>query len=440
MKVFTPEISWHERDPIYTCAFSPTNERKFATAGVTGVIRLWDIDLTKDSLVEKPAVANNLRPANNSNPNGVGITFIANLKRHNKSVNVLRWNHDGRVLASAGDESVIFLWNENDIKNQRTLDNDEDENKENWFAFKTFRGHLEDILDISWSKDGAVLISGSVDNSVIVWNVSTGEKIAILKEPKGFVQGLVYDPLNSIFAVLSTDRCLRIYSAASNKCVHNINKIQLNASGETGAANSRIFHDDTMKSFFRRMCFSPDGNLLLTPSGCLEIGEKVINTSYIFTRNSYTKPVFYIPHDKPSVAISFCPFKFKLIPNIADRYKLNKERAAEDQQEIPENLLDLPYRYIFAIATEDSLYFYDTQALMPFSFINGIHYSNLSDLSWSSNGRLVILTSIDGFCTFVSFKEGELGEIYQEEEKMMVVETTAEKTVDPPMAKQTTEA
>ena len=94
------------------------------------------------------------------------------------------------------------------------------------------RGHLEDILDISWSNDGAVLVSGSVDNSVIVWNVATGmldfhidfllstwssdfstwslhligDKIAILKEPKGFVQGIVYDPLNSIFAVLSTDR------------------------------------------------------------------------------------------------------------------------------------------------------------------------------------------------------------------------------------------
>ena len=69
----------------------------------------------------------------------VDIEFIANLKRHTKSVNVARWNQDGQLLASAGDEAVIFLWNENEIKNQKTLDNDEDENKENWFSFKTFR-------------------------------------------------------------------------------------------------------------------------------------------------------------------------------------------------------------------------------------------------------------------------------------------------------------
>lgn len=214
----------------------------------------------------------------------VGINFIANMKRHTKSVNVIRWNHDGQVLASAGDESVIFLWMENDIKNQKTLDNDDDESKENWYSFRTFRGHLEDILDISWSNNSTILISGSVDNSVIVWNVNTGDKLAILREPKGFVQGVIYDPLNTTYAVLSTDRCLRIYSTSNNKCIHNVNKIQLNqinkdlsqqqqqSSKEGGeqqhsssAPNCRIFYDDTMKSFFRRMCFSPDGNLLMTP-------------------------------------------------------------------------------------------------------------------------------------------------------------------------------
>lgn len=52
---------------------------------------------------------------------------------------MVKWNSDGNLLASAGDEQVIFLWNENDIKNQKTLDNEEYENKENWFAFKTLR-------------------------------------------------------------------------------------------------------------------------------------------------------------------------------------------------------------------------------------------------------------------------------------------------------------
>ena len=69
---------------------------------------------------------------------------------------------------------------------------------------------------------------------------------------------------------------------------------------------------------------------------------------------------------------------------------------------------------MFAIATEDSVFIYDTQNLTPFAFTYGIHYSNLSDLSWSADGRLLIVASIDGFCTFISFKENELGKVYAE--------------------------
>jgi chromatin assembly factor 1 subunit B len=73
----------------------------------------------------------------------------------------------------------------------------------------------------------------------------------------------------------------------------------------------------------------------------------------------------------------------------------------------------LPYRYVFAIATEDSIFFYDTQSIIPFAYVTGIHYSNLSDLSWSPDGRLLIATSIDGFSTFVVFNPNELGIIYE---------------------------
>lgn len=76
--------------------------------------------------------------------------------------------------------------------------------------------------------------------------------------------------------------------------------------------------------------------------------------------------------------------------------------------------LSLPYRYVFAIATEDSVYIYDTQNLIPFSYASGIHYSNLSDLSWSADGKILSITSIDGFCSFLMFKDGELGKVYTE--------------------------
>ena len=157
MKVYTPEISWHERDPIYTCSFHPFQINKFATSGVTGVIRVWNVEKGTNkfsicrniklhlqfkklwNIKEKEEDISEITAAGIGGSSGVQVDFIASLKRHTKSVNVVRWNHDGKILASAGDEAVVFLWNENEIKNQKTLDMDEDENKENWFSFRTFR-------------------------------------------------------------------------------------------------------------------------------------------------------------------------------------------------------------------------------------------------------------------------------------------------------------
>jgi len=36
------------------------------------------------------------------------------------------------------------------------------------------RSHLEDVYDISWSSDSQLLLSGSVDNTAILWDVKKG--------------------------------------------------------------------------------------------------------------------------------------------------------------------------------------------------------------------------------------------------------------------------
>lgn len=45
-------------------------------------------------------------------------------------------------------------------------------------------------------------------------------------------------------------------------------------------------------------------------------------------------------------------------------------------------LVSLPYRLVFAVASEDSVLLYDTQQLFPFGYVSNIHYHTLSDISW----------------------------------------------------------
>lgn len=93
---------------------------------------------------------------------------------------------------------------------------------------------------------------------------------------------------------------------------------------------------------------------------------------------------------------------------------------------------------MFAVATENAVLLFDTQQPFPFAYITDIHYTRLSDISWSPDGRLLMISSTDGYCTFVTFQEGELGlpydgPIYTFPEP--VVEPAPEKVEPPPVVK-----
>ena len=98
------------------------------------------------------------------------------------------------------------MWKQREESDIPIFPGEENENKEQWTSLKVLRGHIEDVLDISWSIDSKFLVSGSVDNSVIVWNIDKGKKIGLLSDYKGFVQGVSYDPQNKYIVSLCADR------------------------------------------------------------------------------------------------------------------------------------------------------------------------------------------------------------------------------------------
>lgn len=205
-----------------------------------------------------------------------------------------------------------------------------------------------------------------------------------------------------------------------------------------------ILKDDSWKSFFRRPTFSPDGLLLLCPAGNLEsaafagdmlsavnaaaaattastsISAKVdavtssvpIRTgaaatapqhaAHCFLRGCFNqRPCLSLPTGpRPVIAVRFCPQAFQL--------RLSNPRPGLASSA----LIDLPYRWLFVLVLEDGLLFYDTQQVAPFAQVSQIHYQALNDAAWSSDGRLVVTSSTDGYCSFVYFSLVELGRHY----------------------------
>lgn len=57
---------------------------------------------------------------------------------------------------------------------------------------------------------------------------------------------------------------------------------------------TRLFYDDTFKSFFRRLTFSIDGSLIIVPSGIIEsqgTSDNISNATIVFSRYNIKESV-----------------------------------------------------------------------------------------------------------------------------------------------------
>ena len=97
-------------------------------------------------------------------------------------------------------------------------------------------------------------------------------------------------------------RTLRVFSIANRTQVFQCSKAVLPGLKEHSNSINRLFHDDTLKTYFRRLCFSPDGLLLIVPSGVIEppsitqngntdveIPVKPTNATYVFLRDKFNE-------------------------------------------------------------------------------------------------------------------------------------------------------
>ncbi|KAJ5774247.1 Chromatin assembly factor 1 subunit B [Penicillium paradoxum] len=244
--------------------------------------------------------------------------------------------------------------------------------------------------------------------------------------------------------------------------------------GGLGVKNASIYANETFTSFFRRLTFAPDGSLLFTPAGqfktthlsatdSTKTTDEITNTVYVYTRAGFNKPpISHLPgHKKPSVAVKCSPVFYTLkqdiqsaknitldtssseemFPSLPDPVvSANSSLANQPQMDPPSATLvepskpqpsskpaenggseanqssapvfALPYRIVYAVATQDAVLVYDTQQQTPLCIVSNLHFATFTDLTWSADGLTLIMSSSDGFCSTLSFAPGELGQTY----------------------------
>lgn len=121
-------------------------------------------------------------------------------------------------------------------------------------------------------------------------------------------------------------------------------------------------------------------------------------------------PVAHLPgHKKPSIAVRFSPVYYKLRsgpPKPTENLTIDtsseglisalppavidadtpvdaaKDGATDPGTNASSIFFSLPYRMVYAIATQDSVLIYDTQQHTPLCAISNLHYATFTDLTW----------------------------------------------------------
>ena len=219
------------------------------------------------------------------------------------------------------------------------------------------------------------------------------------------------------------------------------------AAAVSGTAQ-KLYGDDRYSGFFRRLSWSPDGALLATPSGqyvpvsgtgasAAVQSQAASSAVYLYARGNLAQshsPVAALPGYKSvALVVRFSPILYKLrkpAPHGAvdgDRADggFAEPRAASPEQPVT-SIFCLPYRMVYAVATQESVWVYDTQQSSPLYCFSNLHYAPFTDLAWSPDGQTLVMSSSDGYCSVAVFDYNELGSPYVYSEQPSLVQRATE--------------
>ena len=120
--------------------------------------------------------------------------LMRRLKGHTNSVESVSFSSDGGILASGSLDGTVKLW---DVGNGQEVD--------------TLEGHKGGISSVSFSRDGTILASGSSDRTVMLWDVESRKPVGKLEGHTGGVSMVAVSPDGNTVVSSSWDRTVILW-------------------------------------------------------------------------------------------------------------------------------------------------------------------------------------------------------------------------------------
>jgi WD40 repeat protein len=170
--------------------------------------------------------------------------ILRTLTRHSDSIYALCLSKDGKILASGGRDKTLRVWNLNTIGNYNSISPSSRVIGEG--LMYTFTGHSDSINCVAISPNGKILVSGSEDCAIALWNLETGKILACLEEHEAGVKAIALTPDGKMLVSASADHTIKLWQ---------LPKVKTPTHTLTG-------HSDWVKC----LAISPDGKILASGS------------------------------------------------------------------------------------------------------------------------------------------------------------------------------
>ncbi|OAP58379.1 hypothetical protein AYL99_07469 [Fonsecaea erecta] len=135
---------------------------------------------------------------------------IRTLRAHLAGVNAIDWSPVGPsyTLVSAGDDKSILLWS--------PLSSDFP------IAPSPFMGHSNYVYSLAFSPKGNMLVSGSFDEAVFLWDVRSGRVMRSLPAHSDPVGGVDFLRDGTMVCSCAGDGLIRIWDAGTGQCLKTL--------------------------------------------------------------------------------------------------------------------------------------------------------------------------------------------------------------------------
>ncbi|KAA5540712.1 hypothetical protein FYK55_20195 [Roseiconus nitratireducens] len=212
----TPKIkpTFEGSSPITAIAISPdgrwTARGRFGEIEVSGsgqeVTTITDTDLGKiNSLVFSPDSKQLLAASGLTGAYGRAAIYevgdgklVRELVGHRDTLYAATFSHDRSLIATAGYDRVIVLWDAATGEPLREL-----------------KGHNGAIFDLAFSPDDKILVSACADETAKVWRVADGQRLDTLSQPEGEVLSIAVTADGRFVVAGSGDNRLRVWRLVS---------------------------------------------------------------------------------------------------------------------------------------------------------------------------------------------------------------------------------